>query len=186
MKPQHADDQGKDFDVHSLGDRIQTIVDEGIASILPAKQSEFDERFRRDGDMAYGALNTALFQPVRRLLSELGLKAKPRLPGDFQDSREWGNADETHQQRWMWSLILRKDGKAIGAIAVGSHHDHSRFHLPRSPQILSLSATTWAAAKRELGDKLPEFARSQSFRDWYRDYLKENESAEGHADDQAH
>jgi hypothetical protein len=103
------------IDIHALAERIQTLVDDQLAAILPAQQQDYDERFLRDGDMAYGALNTQLFQPVRTLLTELGLKADPRLPGDFQESREWGNAEETHQQRWMWSMIKAAGGQAVGA-----------------------------------------------------------------------
>lgn len=161
-------------DIHRLGVQIQDLVDQTLALILPGKQEDYEARFERDGDMAYGALNTQLFQPVRTLLSELGLKAEPRLPGDFQESREWGNVDETHQQRWMWSMILTSSGEIAGAIAVGSHHDHSRFRLPRSPEVLSLSAKDWDAAVCELGERLPEFAQAKSFRLWYQEYLAQS------------
>lgn len=135
--------------------------------------------FVRDGDMAYGALNTDLFQPARKLLTELGRKADPRLPGDFQESREWGNADETQQQRWMWSMIWDAEGQAVGAIAIGSHHDHSSFTLPRSPEVMGTSATSWEGATQELGEKMPELAKAPSFRVWYQGYLAQNESQAG-------
>lgn len=164
------------IDIHALAERIQALVDDQLADILPAQQQDYDERFLRDGDMAYGALNTQLFQPVRTLLTELGLKADPRLPGDFQESREWGNAEETHQQRWMWSMIKDAGGQAVGAIAVGSHHDHSRFTLPRSPEVVGVSATNWDGVIRELGEKMPEFAKAPSFRLWYQDYLAQSQA----------
>lgn len=164
------------LDIHALADKIQSLVDGQLASILPAQQQDYDERFIRDGDMAYGALNTQLFQPVRTLLMELGLKADPRLPGDFQESREWGNAEETHQQRWMWSMIKDGGGQVVGAIAVGSHHDHSRFTLPRSPEIIGISATSQERVIQELGEKMPEFAKAPSFRLWYQDYLAQSQA----------
>lgn len=164
------------FDIQSLGKTIQNLVEEKLTEILPTRQAEFEERFRRDGDMAYGALNTELFQPVRNLLADSGLKAEPRLPGDFQESREWGNDDETHQQRWMWSMIIDQEGEAIGAIAVGSHHDHAGFRLPRSPEIVSLSAKSWDDAVAELAASMPEFATAQSFQLWYQNYLAQTQA----------
>jgi Family of unknown function (DUF6022) len=166
-------------DIHDLAHRIQHIIDEGLAAIIPARQAEFDERFVRDGDMAYGALNTELFTPVRRLLRALSLEAKPRLPGSFSDSREWGNEDETHQQRWMWSVI-RREGVPIGAIAVGSHHDHTRFRLPRGPEVVAVTGTTAGQILSQLGERMPEFAAAQPFRDWYKDYLASSTEVPGH------
>jgi Family of unknown function (DUF6022) len=166
-------------DIHDLAQRIQHIIDEGLAAILPVRQAEFDERFARDGDMAYGALNTELFTPVRHLLRELEVEAKPRLPGSFSDSREWGNEDETLQQRWMWSVI-RRNGAPIGAIAVGSHHDHIRFRLPRSPEVVAVTGTTAGQIISQLGESMPEFAAAQPFRDWYKDYLANSSEAHGH------
>ena len=161
-----------DFDVQAIAQQIQALIDERLIQILPARQAEFDSRFARDGDMAYGALNTELFLPVRKLLRDLGLRARPRLPGGFQESREWGNADETHQQRWMWSFLQDDAGRSVGAIAVGSHHDHSRFRLPRSPEVLGLAATTLDDLVIEMSDLHSEFAQAPSFNEWYRDYLE--------------
>lgn len=166
------------YSMAALSQTIQTLVDATLLEILPARQAEFDDRFRRDGDMAYGALNKELFQPVRRFLSRAELTAKPSLPGDFQESREWGNADETHQQRWMWSLILNAEGTTIGAIAVGAHHDHSRFRLPRSPEVIGLEATSWDDAERALEGRFPAFAKEASFRVWYQNYLSQPGTAD--------
>ena len=158
----------------ALADEIRKLVHARLAGTLPSRQEEFEARFARDGDMAYGALNTELFAPVRRLLRERDLFAVPRLPGGFQESREWGNDDESHQQRWMWSIIRGADGESVGAIAVGVHHDHQRFRLPRPPEILPLPATTTGGVIRALGERLPEFAKAQAFRDWYRDWLAQS------------
>lgn len=157
--------------IASLAREVERLVNARLAEILPARLGEFEGRFARDGDMAYGALNTELFAPVRRLLQSRDLRAVPRLPGSFQESREWGNADESHQQRWMWSIIRRRNGEAIGAIAVGAHHDHHQFRLPRPPEILPVEATTPARVVEALGLRMPEFAQAQPFREWYRDWL---------------
>jgi hypothetical protein len=167
--------QGPHLDIHELAQKIQAMIEQGLSAILPERQLEFDARFAKDGDMAYGTLNTELFAPVRVLLREHGLQAKPRLPGRFNDSREWGNADESHQERWMWSVILR-DGMPIGTIAVGSHHDHSCFRLPRSPQVIGISSTTPRQIVSELGSLMPAFAAAQPFQEWYRDYLAANKT----------
>ncbi|MFC5345542.1 DUF6022 family protein [Brevundimonas staleyi] len=172
MMPQRPAPAPDSLDVETLARDIQRLVDDRLAATLPSRQAEFDDRFARDGDMAYGALNTELFQPVRALLKTRGLWARPRLPGDFQESREWGNADETHQQRWMWSFLSASDGPVLGAIAVGSHHDHTRFRLPRSPEVVGLSAVTPSALIAEMGTRFPAFVQAPSFRDWYRAYLK--------------
>lgn len=156
--------------VLEIAGQVQQLVDAELSTILPAREAEFQQRFARDGDMAYGALNTELFAPVRLMLKEMEIKATSRLPGDFQTSREWGNADETHQQRWMWSMLTRNGG-AFGAIAVGSHHDHSCFRLPRPPEIIGLTATTHGQVCRELARLKPDFGTSVPFREWYQQFL---------------
>lgn len=158
-------------DIVRVAAAVQDLVDRGVAERLPARDGEFQALFQEVGDSAYGTLNTELFAPARAMLRGIGLKAVPRLPGSFQSSREWGNADESHQQRWFWSVILREDGTAIGAIAVGSHHDHSCFRLPRPPEVVAVEAITPAAIIRELSARMPEFGQAQDFRSWYADYL---------------
>lgn len=165
-------------DIFGLAQKVQRIIDQGLAESFPTRQAEFDARFAKHGDMAYGTLNTVLFAPVRGLLRDLRLKARPRLPGKFDDSREWGNEDETHQQRWMWSVILSEEGP-IGTIAVGSHHDHTCFRLPRRPEVIGISSTTPRQIVSELGRLMPEFAAAQPFRVWYRNYLASSETPAG-------
>lgn len=158
-------------DIAQVAAAVQSLVDRGMTERFPARQAEFQALFEEVEDAAYGTLNTELFAPVRVMLREAGLKATPRLPGSFQSSREWGNADESHQQRWFWSVVSREDGTTIGALAVGSHHAHGRFHLPRSPEVVAVRATTPAAVVRELAAGMPEFGEAQEFRSWYADYL---------------
>ncbi|WP_299364239.1 DUF6022 family protein [uncultured Paracoccus sp.] len=158
-------------DINEIAAAVQILVDRGMAERLPDRKQEFQDLFDQVGDAAYGRLNTELFWPVRAMLGTAGLKATPRLPGRFQSSREWGNADESHQQRWSWSVVSKADGTAIGAIAVGSHHDHGRFHLPRSPEVIAVEATSEAAIIRELSARMPAFGEAQDFRTWYADYL---------------
>lgn len=158
-------------DIVQVAAAVQSLVDQGVSERLPLRQDEFQALFEEIGDAAYGKLNTELFAPVRAMLKTAGLKATPRLPGSFQSSREWGNVDESHQQRWSWSIISRAAGSPIGAIAVGSHHDHGRFRLPQPPEVIAIEATTTAAIIREISASKPEFGQTQDFRTWYADYL---------------
>jgi vancomycin aglycone glucosyltransferase len=163
-------------DIHALARRVQAIVDLELARILPVRQDEFQRRFEAHGDLAYGTLNAELFRPVQTALREAGFKATPRLPGSFQRSREWGNPEETHQQRWMWSVIRTAQGTPIGSLAVGSHHDHSRFRLPRSPEILALRATVPSRIVAEIAQTHPRYAEQEDFKDWYAQYLAQQSS----------
>jgi hypothetical protein len=156
-----------------LAANIQTQLDEALPDLLRTRGAEFQRLFEEVGDSAYGSMNTALFAPIRSMLREAGLVAKPRLPGSFQTSREWGNYDESHQQRWMWSIVHKMDGPPIGALAVGSHHSHLRFEVPRGPEVIGLEATTPSAVVGKLSAVLPEFGKAQDFRAWYAQYVAE-------------
>lgn len=156
--------------IRAIADFVQTTVDRQIDHILPARLEEYQRCFEEIGDLAYGKLNAELFSPTRTAFLTAGLKATPRLPGSFQRSREWGNADETHQQRWMWSIISM-DGQPIGTLAVGSHHDHTHFRLPRSPEILAVEAVTPGKIVAEIAKSHPQFADELEFRQWYANYL---------------
>lgn len=160
--------------IFALGDLIQATVDRRLRELWEPNSAEYQVLFEQVGDMAYGKFNALLFLPVRKALEASGLKASPRLPGSFQTSREWGNTDETHQQRWMVSRILGAGGSPLGTIAVGSHHDHTRFRLPRSPEIIALEAVRPKDVIAALSERLPEFGKAEEFRDWYAAYLAAN------------
>jgi hypothetical protein len=99
-----------------------------------------------------------VFRPVHLQLRQAGLKPRPRLPGEFHISREWGNADETDQQRWMWSTLERLDGgEALGTLVTITYHDHTRFHVPRAPGVFAISAVGKDAVVKALSKRSPEF-----------------------------
>lgn len=158
-------------DIRVLGNYLQNYVDCQTEALLSAPEEDWQHMFEAIGDMAYGKFNERLFQPLRQVLVSAGLKPVPRLPGSFQSSREWGNHDESHQQRWFTSRIVIREGAALGTIAVGSHHDHLRFRLPRSPEIIALEATKPREVVAALSAHRPEYGRAQEFREWYADYL---------------
>jgi len=157
-------------DIRVFAAYVQSVVDRRTEALLAEMSHNWQQLFETTGDMAYGKFNALLFQPLRKPFVDAGLKPSPRLPGSFQSSREWGNADETHQQRWFYSIIVKADGGPLGALAVGAHHDHHQFRLPRSLEILPVRATTPAAIEREIGNRLPEFAIAKPFRQWWKDY----------------
>lgn len=129
------------------------------------------------GDAAYGTYLNLLFRPVRRLLEQAGLRASPRFPGDFNSSREWGNADESDQQRWMWSTIKAAGGEPLGTIVTITHHDHTRFRVPRQPGILALREVGKAAVEEALSRRSADFAQAVEFKVWYAEYLRTVEAA---------
>jgi len=164
-------------DIRAFAAYVQSIVERRTEALLADTSHNWQHLFETTGDMAYGKFNALLFQPLRKPFADAGLKPSPRLPGSFQSSREWGNADETHQQRWFYSTIVTADGGPLGAVAVGAHHDHQQFRLPRSLEILAVRATTPAAIEKEIGTRLPEYAIAKPFRQWWKDYQSE-EAAE--------
>jgi hypothetical protein len=157
--------------IHALGQFLQSFLDRHTEVLLNEHTEHYQQLFETMGDMAYGKFNTLLFTPVRRALEKAGLKAVPRLPGSFQRSREWGNAEETHQQRWFTSRIVRADEAPLGTLAVGSHHDHSKFRLPRSPEIVALDATRPTDVVAALSEVHIEYGQAEEFKIWYTKFL---------------
>jgi hypothetical protein len=105
--------------------------------ILDANASRLAATFMKAGDMAYGTYLGMLLRPVMRALTAADLAVYPRLPGSFADSREWGNADESEQQRWFFSSVVRLSGDHLGMLVTVVHHDHRRFRVPHRPQMFA-------------------------------------------------
>jgi hypothetical protein len=89
------------------------------------------------------------------------LRAEPQLAGDFEISREWGRADQTDQQRWMWSTIHSADGEPLGTIVTKFYHDHTQFRIPRAPQILGLTETGKENVVEALSKRSAKFKNSR-------------------------
>jgi hypothetical protein len=148
-------------DIVSIGREIEAYVAGEWQSILEENREKLADAYARAGDMAYGTYLDLLFRPVHRWMRESGLRAEPKLPGDFEISREWGRADQTDQQRWMWSTIHAADGRALGSIVTITHHDHTQFRLPRAPGILALAETGKDAVVDALSARSAEFAAAR-------------------------
>lgn len=148
-------------DIFAIGREIEAYVAVEWESILAENRDKLADAYARAGDMAYGTYLDLLFRPVHRWMRESGLRAEPRLPGDFEISREWGRADETDQQRWMWSTVFSADGEALGTLVTLTHHDHTGFRLPRAPGILALAETGTGAVVDALSARSPEFSAAR-------------------------
>jgi len=150
------------------GQGIHTIaraIEAHIAAHWEALLHEHDEKLRdayaKAGDMAYGTYLTLLFSPVHRQLRSAGLHAAPSLPGDFEISREWGVPTQNDEQRWMWSTIETLDGVALGTIVTLTFHDHTRFRLPRAPQIIALTEVGKDAVVAALSQRSVNFGAAR-------------------------
>jgi len=108
-------------------------------------------------DAAYGVYGKLLFERINEQLREARLCPKPRLPGNYSISREWGPQHE--RQRCSWSGITSPDGRPLGTIAVILYHDHTRLHIPRAPDVLPLSSTTREGVIAELSARSDDFAQ---------------------------
>jgi Family of unknown function (DUF6022) len=128
--------------------------------------------FNKAGDMAYGAYLNFLFRPIYMQLKQVGLYPEPRFPGDFSISREWGNKEETDQQRWMWSTIKSTEGKSLGTIVTITFHDHNQFRIPQKPQIIALAETSKDTVVKALSQLSADFENAREFQVEYEEYLQ--------------
>jgi hypothetical protein len=127
--------------------------------------------YQEIGDGAYGLYLDFLFKPIYRELKNSGFSVQPKLPGNLNISREWGNADETDQQRWMWSVLKHADGSDCGTIVVEVFHDHTQFRLPKPPAIRFLNLTKRQDIIAELSRISSDFAKAKDMKAEYADYL---------------
>ncbi|MFQ4141346.1 DUF6022 family protein [Chlorogloeopsis sp. ULAP02] len=130
------------------------------------------DAFSKAGDMAYGAYCYKLFRPIHQQLKQVELYPSPWFPGDFNISREWGNIDQTEQQRWMWSKITTLEGEAIGTIVTIIFHDHTQFRLPHQPQVIALTQTSKEAVVEALSERSTDFKFALEFQIEYAQYLQ--------------
>lgn len=153
-------DQQHSSDIHTLGRYIQQHINEQWQTIFEANKAEMLRRFPEIGDTVYGIYGTKMFKHIHDQLSDVGLKATPRLPGSFTISREWGTY-ETDRQRWMWSKITRKDGTPVGTIVTVFHHDHEQIRIPRPFEIIALEETSKGAVVAALSQRSADFKNAE-------------------------
>lgn len=158
---EHALQASKDTPIETIARFIEKHVNENWKLVLESRREKLMDAYIRAGDLAYGTYGEYLFRPVHRELKQAGLRAVPNLPGKFDISREWGNADETDQQRWMWSTIQTIDRIALGTIVIVFYHDHSQFRVPRKPKVIALAETTKQDVIRALARRSRDFRNAR-------------------------
>jgi hypothetical protein len=159
-------------DIAALGAFVSAQIDAHWQGILQRDGAALERLFATEGDAAYGVFQKHLFKPIKESLKAAGLKAVPNLPGDFGSSREWGNESETHQQRWMWSVILSPSGQMLGTLVNVIHHDHTAFRVPHAPEVIALRETDSSAIAAALSSRSADFADALEFTVWYAQYLE--------------
>ena len=174
--PQIVFSGNKEKDMHALAQYIEGHITENWQTLLQKNRDKLLDAYNRAGDMAYGTYLNLLFQPVHKQLKKAGLRPEPRFPGDFDISREWGNADESDQQRWMWSTIYSAEGEPLGTIVTITFHDHTQFHLPRQPQVIALTETSKEAVVEALSHRSADFKKALEFKIEYEQYLRNLQS----------
>jgi hypothetical protein len=166
----------KESDIHAVSRYIQEHVAADWQVVLETKHDKLLDAYNRAGDMAYGTYLDLLFRPVHKWLKQADLRPKPRLPGKFDISREWGREDETDQQRWMWSTIQTMEGEALGTVVTIVYHDHTQFRIPRPPQILALTETSQEAVVKALSHRSVDFKNAREAKIEIAEYLRSLES----------
>ncbi|BAZ40352.1 hypothetical protein NIES4101_63130 [Calothrix sp. NIES-4101] len=164
--------ENKNDDIFAIGKYIESHVEENWQILLEKHHDKLLRAFERTGDMAYGAYLNFLFRPVYIHLKQVNLYPEPRFPGDFSISREWGNQEETNQQRWMWSTIKSIDGGSLGTIVTITYHDHNEFCIPQKPGIITLAQTEKDDVVAELSLRSIDFQQSREFQIEYEEYLR--------------
>jgi hypothetical protein len=147
-------------DLAALERGLNEFINRRWRALLEERRPRLLEAYERVGELAYGAYLELLFRPLNRAARAAGIGLAPRLPGDFNSSREWGR-DESDRQRWMWSALSGPDGAPLGTIVVQVHHDHTQFRLPRAPGALVLAETGIPAVAAALADRSPDFAAAR-------------------------
>jgi hypothetical protein len=140
--------------VEPLADHITQRLAERWEPVLAERRATLEEMFEKHADVAYGTYSRRLMEPIRGDLDELaagGYTVEPAYPGSFRDSVEPMTAPE-ERVRTFWTVVSR-DGEPLGALLLRFFHDHSRFRVPRAPQVRALEETS-PAAIRSVIDRL--------------------------------
>jgi hypothetical protein len=165
-------------DIFELGREIEAHIVENWEKLLEKNQAKLLDAYERAGDMAYGTYLDLLFRPVHKQFRKAGIRPKPRLPGNFDISREWGVPEANDEQRWMWSTIVGADGEPMGTLVTIVYHDHTQFRIPRQPQLIALAETGKEAVVEALSQRSEEFKNALEFTIEYELYMKSLEAEE--------
>jgi hypothetical protein len=156
--------------IHAIGAFIQEHIEQNWKVILRNHPLKLLKAYEELSEAAYGVYFQLLLEPVIKELRKKGFRMRPKLPGDLNISREWG--EENYRERWIWTAIKYADGRDCGTIVTAIFHDHTDFRIPEMPLIRTLMPT----AKKEVIDELsaisPDFARAKDTKTEYAEYLE--------------
>ena len=71
----------------------------------------------------------------------------------------------------MWSTIHAASGQALGTLVHVIPHDHTRFHVPRRPEMFGVDEIDRGEVEAVLGTRSDDFAVALPFHEWYTQYL---------------
>jgi Family of unknown function (DUF6022) len=168
--------ENKQSDILAIAQYIEAHIALNWQSLIHKNIDKLVGVFNKASDMAYGMYLGWLFLPIHKQLKQAELRPEPRFPGDFNISREWGNQEQTDQQRWMWSTINSTEGKPLGTIVTITFHDHTQFRIPQKPQIIALTETSKEAVVEALSQRNADFKNALEFRIEYAEYLQKLEN----------
>lgn len=124
-----------------LADYVGRYVRERWRTVLQENEDKLLETFERYGEPAYGVYFTQLMRPLRRQFAAAGLSTEPAFPGALPYSvEEWGG-EMDDRERAMWFVVSRDGEEPFGTLVVRFFHDHTRFRVPRAPQVVALDET---------------------------------------------
>lgn len=152
-----------DDSVKTISQFIEDRIEKNWNTVFKSNAKKLTEAYIKAGDRAYGTYANLLFSPITKELKKAGFKSHPKLPGDLNISREWGD-NETDRQRWIWSTIESVEGEKIGTIVTILYHDHTELRIPRPPEIFHLEEIKEEKIINALSRMSDEFKRSKEFK----------------------
>jgi hypothetical protein len=166
-------------DIFALAQEFDAHIQANWQQVLEKHHAKLEQAYAEAGDSAFGTYLTLLLRPIHRRLKEMGLKVKPRLPGDFNSSREWGVPAGDNEQRWMWSTVVDANGARLGTLVTITYHDHTQFRLPRPPHLFALAEVGEEAVVAALSARSAQFKDALPFTEEYALYLQSLEGESG-------
>ncbi|PTM59250.1 DUF6022 family protein [Desmospora activa] len=166
--------ENKESGIEAIAQYIEEHIRASWQGVFQENHDRLLEVYNKAGDPAYGTYLNFLLLPMNKQLKDAGLRPEPRLPGDLDISREWGNIEE--RQRWMWSTIHTEKGESLGTIVTIVYHDHTQFRIPRQPQIIALNETHKEDIVAALSHRSSDFKHAREFAIEVEEYLKNQQS----------
>ena len=136
-------DAAQDVPVDAVADHIRERLAERWQPLAEERADELQRYFEEHRDPAYARYSQMLLDPIRDDLQELeaaGYTVEPAFPGRFPDSIEPRTPPE-ERVRSFWTVVSTSDGTPLGTLVYRLFHDHTRFRLPRAPEVLALRET---------------------------------------------